>query len=204
MDPKSDDSGAYDLAEAAPQASPPNLPQPLSYQSVKPPTPVSSRNSGAKTSDETDPEQLRTLYIPLWILCGGALIECISAAIRLGYRAAGTYVLIDIVLSTLLVFPAIAIAAKARGFELGSFGSALLRVAALGVGPSAVMTLGTPFFNAIPILGGIVGLICEFVLYFALLGVLFDLDESDTWYCLCIIFIIRVAIFLLITHLLTK
>lgn len=198
MVPKTDESDAYDLAPPAPPA-PPSSPRPLSYQSAKPP--VSSGASDAKKSDATDPEQLRTLYIPMWILCGGALVECISAAIRLGYRSAGAYVLIDIVLSTLLVFPAIAIAAKARGFKLGSFGSALLRVAALGVGPSAILTLGTPFFDAFGILGSIAGWICEFVLYFALLGTLFDLDESDTWYCLCIILIIRIAIFLLLTHL---
>jgi hypothetical protein len=35
----------------------------------------------------------------------------------------------------------------------------------------------------------------EFVLYFALLGALFDLDQGDTWYCVLVIFLVRVAVF---------
>jgi hypothetical protein len=43
-----------------------------------------------------------------------------------------------------------------------------------------------------------VGWVAEFVLYFALLGVLFELDESDTWYCVCVIFLVRLAAYFLL------
>jgi hypothetical protein len=94
-----------------------------------------------------------------------------------------------------------ALAAKARGFKLGSFGSTVLRVAALSVGPSAAFALLYPLLLHIPF-GTLLGLVGEFVLYFALLGVLFDLDESDTWYCVWVIFLLRLGIYFLATWLL--
>jgi hypothetical protein len=44
-------------------------------------------------------------------------------------------------------------------------------------------------------LGGLLGLAGNFVLYFALLGALFDLEESDTWYCVWVIFLVRLAVY---------
>jgi hypothetical protein len=41
----------------------------------------------------------------------------------------------------------------------------------------------------------LIGLAGQFVLYFALLGALFDLDESDTWYCMMVIFLIRLLVY---------
>jgi hypothetical protein len=45
------------------------------------------------------------------------------------------------------------------------------------------------------LIGGLAGLGVQFVLYFALLGALFDLDESDTWYCVWVIFLVRLAVY---------
>jgi hypothetical protein len=42
--------------------------------------------------------------------------------------------------------------------------------------------------------GGIAVLIVNFILYFALLGMFFDLDESDTWYCVSVIFLVNLAV----------
>jgi hypothetical protein len=44
--------------------------------------------------------------------------------------------------------------------------------------------------------GGIVAAIGQVVLFFVLLGMFFDLDESDTWYCLAVVFVISVAVHL--------
>ena len=46
--------------------------------------------------------------------------------------------------------------------------------------------------------GGLFGWIGEFILYFALLGALFDLDESDTWYFVWVVFLVKVAVVLAI------
>ena len=74
-----------------------------------------------------------------------------------------------------------------RQFKLGSFGSAILKLAAISVAPSAVISLFAPILMFIPF-GGLAGLAAEFILYFALLGMFFDLDESDTWFCVWTIF----------------
>jgi len=86
------------------------------------------------------------------------------------------------------------LAARLRGIELGQFWTVVLKLAAITVAPSAVVRLATPVLDFVP-LGWIVGFIAEFVLYFALLGVLFDLDESDTWFCVWVLFLVRVAVY---------
>ena len=57
---------------------------------------------------------------------------------------------------------------------------------------SALVAVLGPVFAFIPF-GGLIVWVVEFCLYFALLGVFFDLDESDTWYCVCIIFMVSLA-----------
>jgi hypothetical protein len=47
-------------------------------------------------------------------------------------------------------------------------------------------------------LGGLLILGVQFVLYFALLGALFDLDQSDTWYCVIIIFLVYLGVYFLL------
>ena len=95
---------------------------------------------------------------------------------------------------TILMLAGIIPAARWRGVELGSFWTVVLKLAAITAAPSAVVRLVSPVLDVVP-LGGLVGWIGEFVLYFALLGVLFDLDESDTWYCVCVIFLVRLAVY---------
>jgi hypothetical protein len=50
-----------------------------------------------------------------------------------------------------------------------------------------------PALRVIP-LGLLIGVIIQFVLYFALIGTLFKLDESDTWYVVGVVFVISVAL----------
>jgi hypothetical protein len=73
-----------------------------------------------------------------------------------------------------------------------------LRVAAISVAPAAVGDLIMPIAQLIPLIGGLLQMGVQFVLYFALLGVLFDMDESDTWYCVMLIFLINVGIYFLL------
>jgi hypothetical protein len=88
----------------------------------------------------------------------------------------------------------IVLAARWRGIDLGGFWTAAFKLAAVAVAPAAAVTLATPVLRLVP-LGGLLGWAGEFVLYFALLGALFDLDQSDTWYCVLVIFLVRLAVF---------
>src|SRR5436305_1128350 len=74
------------------------------------------------------------------------------------------------------------LAAKRRGFAVARLHVAIFKLTAVSLAPTALVSLFSPMLDHIP-LGGLLGWICSFIFYFALLGVLFDLDESDTWYC---------------------
>lgn len=43
-------------------------------------------------------------------------------------------------------------------------------------------------------LGGLLGWIAGFILYFASIRALFDLEEADTWWCVVTIFLVRVLV----------
>jgi hypothetical protein len=89
------------------------------------------------------------------------------------------------------------LAAKIRKIDIGSFWSAALRLAAIGVAPIAVTDLLWPL-RYVMCLGGLLILGVQFVLYFALLGALFDLDQSDTWYCVLVIFLVYLGVYFLL------
>ena len=60
--------------------------------------------------------------------------------------------------------------------------------------PHAAVTLLSPVLDHI-IFGSLIGFAVMFVAYFALLGALFDLDQSDTWYCICVIILVQLAVY---------
>ena len=149
---------------------------------------------------KADPETIKNLYMPLWLLGGGVVIQVI--AIFLAHRHAGIEaaliaVGLQIIVGTTLMLVGILIAARFRGIALGPFWVAVFKLAAVSVAPGAAVALLTPALNFIP-LGAILGWIGEFALYFALLGVFFDLDESDTWYCVCVIFLVHLGVYFLL------
>jgi hypothetical protein len=151
-----------------------------------------------------DVEKIKTLYAPLWMLGGGIVIELIVVLVRseAGFGAAALGVGLPLLATTGLAFAAVVVAAKVRQFELGSYGSAALRLAAVCVASQAVMDLLRPMLNFVGhfaavgmiSLGSLVAGGVQFILYFALLGALFDLDQDDTWYCVCIMFVISVGL----------
>ncbi len=101
---------------------------------------------------------------------------------------------VGLIAGTMLMLVGVMIAAKLRHIDIGSFGSAALRLAAISVAPGALVTLLEPLAHVI-CFGWVLLLGIEFVLYFALIGALFDLDESDTWYFVITIFILNLAVF---------
>jgi hypothetical protein len=171
---------------ARPVAAPP---QALGYQTPQAALPRDQRVG-------VDVDTLKNQTIPLWLLGGGVVVELIASFVvnRHDFRAALIHISFELIVGTILMLVGVLIAARIRGIEIGSFWTAALRVAAISVAPAAVGDIVMPLAWIIPF-GGLLQLGVQFVLYFALLGVLFDLDESDTWYCVTIIFLINLGVY---------
>ena len=197
--------GQDDLYDLAPDtaAAPPKIvgtyvPPPPRVAS--PPTPRPPRLSptaagAAATAKPVDPEALKSFYLPLWLLAGGVAIHVVAAMLgRPTFDAALREVGLGLIVGTATMLGGMLIAAKFRGIDLGPLGPAAMKLAAICIAPAAVVLLLTPALRVIPF-GGLLGFAGEFVLYFALLGVMFDLDESDTWYCVCVIFLVRLGVY---------
>ena len=132
---------------------------------------------------------------PAEVLGGGVAVGVVAAFVRdRRLPDALTHVALDLVIGTLLMLVGLLLAARARAIDLGGFWTAVLKLAAISVAPAAAADLLAPLFAFIP-LGGLVLLVVQFVVYFALIGALFDLDQSDTWYCVCVIFLVRLAVY---------
>jgi hypothetical protein len=189
----------YDLQPEAPA---PQAPTPakvaLAYRAPK--EDLAARN---------DPETIKNFYMPMWLLAGGIVIELIAAVFSRHSVAALSGIGVDVILGTALMLAGLLIAAKFRQIDLGSFWTTAFKLSAISVAPAAVVLLITPILNVLPViplgsspllslpLGALLGLGVQFLLYFALLGALFDLDESDTWYCVWVIFLVRLAVYFL-------
>ena len=193
------DSGAYDVVDersrAVVAAPTERKPAPLGYRGAAP-----QRNQAVPADAET----LKSLTIPLWLLGGGVAVEVLAAWFSEATLAAAlTSVGVGLIAGTAFMLVGILLAARWRQIDLGSFWNAVLKLAAISVAPAAVVTLASPLLRVVP-LGGLLGWLAEFVLYFALLGVLFDLDESDTWYCVWVIFLVRLAVYFTLMGALAK
>jgi len=190
------DDELYDVSEtprpSAPSPSPAVVPPahgPLAYQ---------SRRSAKDEPDAYFPDKTIDFHLPLALLAAGVIIEVaaalLSARSRLGLGATLQPLGMHLILGTATMLIGVLIAARFRGIDLGKLPVALLKLAAICVAPGAAVTLLGPALRVIPF-GFLIGLAGQFILYFALLGTLFKLDESDTWYCVCVIFIINVAVY---------
>lgn len=163
---------------------------PLQYQTPR---------TAADNPDAYFPDKTIDFHLPLALIAGGTLIEVVAALVRGGRSPAGftphlTALGVQLVLGTATMLAGVLVAARFRGIELGKLPTAVMKLAAICIAPGAAVTLLSPAFAVIPF-GFILAFIAQFVLYFALLGTLFKLDESDTWYCVCVIFIINVAVY---------
>ena len=158
----------------------------LGYRSLPPP--------GSKP--ELDVEKLKKQAGPLWILGVGLSIEALLTLLRarVDPAAAMIHLFVGVGVDTVLMVAGVMIAAKIRQIDIGSFGSAVLRLAAVSIAPAALNDLFAPLVFFIPLAG--LGLfIVGFAIYFALLGMFFNLDESDTWLCVWVIFLINLGVY---------
>ncbi|MFI5381248.1 MAG: hypothetical protein ACHRHE_18275 [Tepidisphaerales bacterium] len=180
------------LASAVPTVAPPQETV-LAYQ----------RPGAATVAAPVDayfPDKVKDFQMPLVLLAGGVIIECIAGwwtSSRTGGGAlhALSRIGIEVVLGTGLMLVALFAAARFRGIDLGRFWTAVLKLAAISVAPSALMTLLMVSLRFVPVFGGLLAWVAGFCFYFALIGAFFDLDQSDTWYCVMVIFLVKLAVF---------
>lgn len=69
-----------------------------------------------------------------------------------------------------------------------------------GPGDAAFILLMLPG-RFIPCAGGLLAWILSFALYFALVGFFFDLDPSDTWFLVVVVFGLKLATFVALMYL---
>ena len=160
---------------------------PLQYRSPK---------NAEKASGE--PTQLIDLWAPLFLIGGGVAGEILAAFIRTrgdpqGMAGAMFGLSVGIFVGTAFMVVGMWVAAKLRGLSLGSPGTALLKLCAIAIAPGAAIDLLDLPLRIIPLFGWIIAWIIGFILYFALIGTLFELDQEDTWYCVMVIFLVKIA-----------
>jgi hypothetical protein len=146
------------------------------------------------------PDRVKDLYMPLALIAAGTLVHVIYAVFQVrggGYRLPVAMMQLGwhVVVQTGLMLVALLIAAKFRGIQFGPLPTTIIKLCAVTLTPGAVAIIAIPLAFIVPVLGGIVILLVEFCAYFAILGALFDLDQSDTWYCICVIFIVNVTVY---------
>jgi hypothetical protein len=162
----------------------------LAYRRAKP----------AASGEPASTDAIKNLYMPLWLLGGGIAVDFVAAALfSESARWAALWLTCQLFIMTAVMLAGIWIAAHLRGIDLGDRWAAVLKLSSISVAPTAAGVLVWPALRFIPF-GGLLGLGIEFVLYFALLGALFDLDESDTWVCVWTIFLVRVVVSLALAH----
>jgi len=146
----------------------------------------------AARADEIN--QLKNFQLPLGLLLFCGFVDVVGEFIDAGnFGRALQGMGIELIGGTAVMLVAVLITAKARGIKLGAISNALLKLAAIAVTPAAVARMVGPLVRWVPFIGGLLVLGVMFLAIFVLLGLFFDLDESDTWYCVSVMFIVGVA-----------
>jgi hypothetical protein len=191
------DDAEYELAptDAPAPPDPPSQRSRLPTATPVAPVALAYQTNKVDPAAPAEPETIKNFYMPVWLLWGGIVVETAAAFLRRGNTQVALAGLgIGLVAGTALMLIGVLIAARIRQINLGTFWTAVFKLAAISVGPGAIVTLLSPLLNHIP-LGGLIGWVGEFVLYFALLGALFDLDQDDTWYCIVVIFLVKLGVY---------
>jgi hypothetical protein len=152
--------------------------------------------------DQYFPDRVKDLYIPLGLIVAGTIIDVAmyvfsgsrGASLIRGLAAVGIYMIAHTVIMLATVF----IVAKVRGISFGPVPTAILKLCGISIGPGAIGSLIGLVLGFIPIFGGLIGWLAGFILYFACIGALFDLDESDTWAVVISVFLAKVLFVLVV------
>lgn len=115
----------------------------------------------------------------------------------------GWLILVGVAIDTVLMLAAVFAVAYFNGMKLGKFHTAVLKLAAISIAPSAITDVLNLALRFIPF-GFLISWICDFILYFTFIGLLFDLDQSDTWACVWSIFITRIIAYFVVIYAVVK
>jgi hypothetical protein len=139
------------------------------------------------------PDRVKDLYIPLALIGAGTIIDTAlylfagraSRVSVLGPGAALAGALAAVGFSMLaqagIMLATVFVVAKVRGISFGPVPTAIVKLCGISIGPGAIGSLVGLVLGFLPFIGGLIGWIAGFILYFACIGALFELDESDTW-----------------------
>jgi hypothetical protein len=157
--------------------------------------PYRSHKAEEKASGE--PNQLMDLWAPLFLIVAAIAGQALAAFIKTrgnpaSLSTAMTAVTIDMAFGTAFMMLGMWLAAKSRKIDLGGIATAIFKLAAIAVAPSAAIELLSIPLKIIPLFGWLFAWVIGFMLYFALIGTLFDLDQDDTWYCVKVIFFVKI------------
>lgn len=188
-------------------------PTPVKKQTVVAPLPVydpahppvlSYRAAQREKPPPADIETIKDQHLPLGLLAAGVVIQLLWVLIFGHHILHGLLELMaDLTVGTGIMLGAMLLAAKLRGLQLGKLPVVIYKMAALSVAPEALSLLIAPLIIWFPF--GFVGVwIVQFILFFALLGAMFDLEEADNWFCVWTIFLARLAFYFLTTFVLGK
>jgi hypothetical protein len=150
---------------------------------------------GESSVDRFFPDRVKDLYLPLALIAGGTLIEVIAAIVQrqAGLPQAMVMVGVWMILNTVIMLLTVMVVAKIRSINFGPFATAIIKLCGISIGPDAVGTLVSLVLAFIPF-SGVIGWLISCVIYFALIGALFDLDESDTWVVVLSVFFVKLAL----------
>ncbi len=198
--PKAEDENLYELVDdPAPRARTSRAIDPTAAKRVQPIEYHHPATPGTSAVDRLFPDRVKDLYMPLALIGGGAIVHIGYALLNWSRGATFIRAMADLGMSTIvgtaLMLLAVLIAAKFRGIVVGPLPVAVLKLAAVAIGPSATAILVAPLFLLLPFIGSLLLWVAQFVMFFALLGALFDLDESDTWYCVAVMFLVNLAVY---------
>jgi hypothetical protein len=166
------------------------------------PRPILSYRAEKAAVDKIFPNPVMDLWAPIWVFGIGIGIEIFLLSIgRYALKSRATVPYAAGFLTAFMIFRMVILsagmylAAKVRHINLGRFVASILKLLAISIAPSAAMDLCGLVTRFIP-LGFLGNWLIGFVVYFALIGTFFDLDQEDTWYCVKVLFVLNIFIVL--------
>jgi hypothetical protein len=190
--PDETESENDDLYDVVPDDPPVRVAPPVA---VAPKTVAYARRSLVSSNSAVErlfPDRVKDLYLPLWLIAGGTVIDiAIFAMYGIG-SPRGLFAVLgwNLIVSPVLMLLTAIVVGKIRAINFGPVATALLKLSAIGVAPMALNLLLCVMLQWLWLLGAILAWTVSFVLYFALIGALFDLEESDTRYMVGVFFVV--------------
>jgi len=149
------------------------------------------------------PDRVKDLYMPLALIAAGTVIDVAMQLFSPGARRsslAGALAAVGLamIVQAAIMLATVFVVAKVRGISFGPVPTAILKLCGISIGPGAIGSLIGLVLGFLPIIGAVVGWVSGFILYFACIGALFDLDESDTWAVVISVFFAKVLFVLVV------